>query len=261
MSRWTVLVLLLFVSVSLLAEDFWVKKQYTDWSKQDCEKMLKNSPWAQQSSIAQVGALLASQETNATADVGRVGNTQITYTAQIVSALPVREAMVRQQWLANNISSMPADKQQLAKQRAEAFLNAPAGDVVVHVIYTVNNDQMDRSLANYWQHSTLETVKNTIYLIGGNGTRIEATGFEVAPGAAREFEVTFPRTVGGQPVLTPESKQLALELRAPGLGISGQPGGRRRGSGSGTAGDDSGFTRFYVPFKPKDMVVNGQLLY
>ena len=33
-------------ALALLAEDFWVKKPYTEWSDKDAAKMLTNSPWA-----------------------------------------------------------------------------------------------------------------------------------------------------------------------------------------------------------------------
>lgn len=40
------LAVLAATAVVLLAEDFWVKKPYTDWSDKETVKMLTNSPWA-----------------------------------------------------------------------------------------------------------------------------------------------------------------------------------------------------------------------
>jgi hypothetical protein len=40
------LVVLACVSLVLIAEDFWVKKPYTDWSDKEAAKVLTNSPWA-----------------------------------------------------------------------------------------------------------------------------------------------------------------------------------------------------------------------
>jgi len=39
-------VVLTCTALVLLAEDFWVKKPYTDWSEKEAAKMLTNSPWA-----------------------------------------------------------------------------------------------------------------------------------------------------------------------------------------------------------------------
>lgn len=38
-------------AIVLLAEDFWVKKPYTDWSDKEAIKMLTNSPWAHEVAI------------------------------------------------------------------------------------------------------------------------------------------------------------------------------------------------------------------
>ena len=35
----------------LIAEDFWIKKPYTEWTEKDAAKLLQNSPWAHEVSI------------------------------------------------------------------------------------------------------------------------------------------------------------------------------------------------------------------
>lgn len=260
----------LAVSLPLLADDFWVKKPYTQWSREECEKLLKNSPWTQASTLNQVSMTLANQEpsdqlgANPGADV-RAGTPFITYVVQLSSALPIRQAIVRQQWIANNVDALPADRQAQIKQRAESFVSAPVGDVVlVHVAYGSNNQQLDRVMAGYWQHQTLDKLKDLVNLIAGK-RRVAPIEFDVAPGAAREFELTFPRVVESSPLLSGDDKVLALEFRAPGIGIGGSPSSGRRGRGSSpsarTPDSDTGLERFYIPFKPKEMVLNGQLFY
>src|SRR6266404_5408589 len=39
-------------AVVLIAEDFWAKKAYTDWSEKDATKLLQSSPWAHDINIS-----------------------------------------------------------------------------------------------------------------------------------------------------------------------------------------------------------------
>jgi len=50
MSR--LLIVLGVTALVLIAEDFWVKKPYTDWSEKDAAKLLTSSPWSHDVSIS-----------------------------------------------------------------------------------------------------------------------------------------------------------------------------------------------------------------
>lgn len=39
-------------ALTLIAEDFWLKKPYTDWGDKEAVKLLQNSPWARQVSVS-----------------------------------------------------------------------------------------------------------------------------------------------------------------------------------------------------------------
>jgi hypothetical protein len=41
--------------LALVAEDFWVKKPYTDWGEKDAVKLLQNSPWAHEVTVTVTG--------------------------------------------------------------------------------------------------------------------------------------------------------------------------------------------------------------
>ncbi len=274
-------VFLLFAAAAttlLHGEDFWVKKQYKDWSKEECKRLLTNSPWAQRSDLAQVNMVRVADATAmpSLADVtsqtpSGAGSdrtsTQINYVVQIRSALPVRQAWVQQQMLAAVAASLPADQQKEMSQRADAVLGMKYSDVIlVHVIYGSNNAQVDRVLASFWQHQTLDQLKLTATLIV-RGKRIAPVNFQVVEGAGREFALIFPRIVDGAPVVTADDKLFAVEFRSPGLG--GSPGGtassRRGGSQANSAGameaTEIAPEKIYVPFRPKDMVIKGELVY
>ena len=47
-----VLFVLLLTSTLLWAGDFWEDKEFTQWSEKDVEKLMTNSPWAKQVTVA-----------------------------------------------------------------------------------------------------------------------------------------------------------------------------------------------------------------
>ena len=42
-------------ALTLIAEDFWLKKPYTNWGEKEAAKLLENSPWARQVSVSMGG--------------------------------------------------------------------------------------------------------------------------------------------------------------------------------------------------------------
>ena len=153
MIRRIALVLLAFaMATPVFGDDFWVKKPYTDWSKNDCQKLLENSPWSQRSDFTQVNMATVSQTTTGSGgqrvsqstqidqsaisetEMGRQSSTQINYIVQFRSALPVRQAIVRQ--LQMQKSGLSKEQQEQIDAQSERFLNQQLDDaVIVHVIY------------------------------------------------------------------------------------------------------------------------------
>jgi hypothetical protein len=120
--------------------------------------------------------------------------------------------------------------------------------VVVHIFYSSNIPEVDRSLARYWQQQTSETMKDVFSLIGSNGKRVPAVHYEVLPGAGREFEVTFQRMVDSDPIVSENDKSLALEFTHPAI----------RDPQSQAPPKPQ---RVLMQFKLKDMVSEGHLVY
>lgn len=250
-----------FLSAALLlafnlvtAEEFWQKTDYHRWSKEDCDRLLQKSPWAQRYGFAKaVMTPVASDDVEA----GRAANEQIHYIIQLRSALPVRQAVVRQALLQAKIDRRtPAEKRSMEEQ-ADKFVSAPSSAVIVHVIYGSNIPNYHRDLHNYWAQQTLDTVKNTMALIGAQG-RIVPIDFQLASGGAAEFEVIFPRTLNGQPLVTSTDKTLAFEFTHPPIG-SFSSGGNSRARLNAADPSDSGHV--LVQFKVKDMIMDGKVVY
>jgi hypothetical protein len=258
----TGLLAVLLAGTAAGAAEFWEKKKYTQWSKRDVEKMLTNSPWAEDFEDTDVN-IDPLQNPAISADppqdergmgAGEPGNTDVglrarqpvarlIYHFQIRSALPIRQALVRRAQLLQDYERMPAEKRQAFDQDAERFLNADFADRIVIFAAIESNIENDlRELTRHWQTQTTGTLKNSVFLIGGQGRKVELQDFMLASKSGDAFQFTFPRTVGGEPVVGPADKNLQLEFVHPGL-----RGKQER--------------RVLVEFKLKKMLVDGQLEY
>ena len=233
---------ILLVAGSLCAQPFWQKKKYTSWSKDEAKKMLEDSPWSGSYAFNAM-ALEILQQSRADS---RARETQpwIRYNVQFHSALPIRQAMVRQEQIALKYDQLPPDKKQIFDQDSAKFLGATFADVVrVHVVYSSNIPDIDRDLANYWQTKNPTELQSYIYLITTGGQRVPPLRFAVAKGADRSFDLIFPRrVVDGKPILDSPDGTLSLEFPHP--QISQIPAGR-----------------VLVEFKASKMLVDGQLAY
>jgi hypothetical protein len=207
----------LLAALSALAEaqskDFWQAKDYKEWSEKECRKLLENSPWAQDFTVA--GTTIDPLQ-SASGDRARESNSRITYRVQFSSALPLRQALVRTQQLANNYDRMPPEQKQAFDEKAAKLLLANFAEVIaVHVGYSSNVQLYDREMANYWQTRTNDQLKNSTFLIGPQGRKIPPQRFTTATGAGREFTFYFPRVIDGQPLVGPRDKTLKLEFMHP----------------------------------------------
>jgi hypothetical protein len=168
---------------------------------------------------------------------------------QFRSALPVRQALVRQMQIAQKYDSLAAEQKQQFDQSANSFLTSKFEDaVVVYVTYQTNSQAKDRELARYWQSQTADLLKNTVFLRNSKGEQVALAQFNAAQGGERSFQLLFPRQINGKPFMSPEDKSLMLEFSYPVLDIPG---------GFGKLGDGRGF----MEFKPKKMVFEGNLIY
>jgi hypothetical protein len=224
--------------------DFWENKQYDKWSQSECIKLLENSPWAQASTLIDPGL----QRSTKTSDDGK--QFQIKYQMQFRSALPVRQALVRQMQIAQKYDSLGPEQKQQFDQSAKAFLSSNSPDaVILYVTYETNNRTIAMQLAQYWQSQTTDLLKNKVFLRNSRGDRVDLAQFNPPKGAEPSFQFIFPRQANGKPLLGSEDKSLILEFTYPVVTIPS--------TFDEKLGDGSGF----MEFKPKKMVFQGNLVY
>jgi hypothetical protein len=205
------------IGLSGVLGQVWAKKDFKDWTPKDCDKILSDSPWAKTQKMYASGGMGSS---------GTEGEAFIEYTVQMLTALPVRQAMV------------------LQKQLPDTFLTAEYPDkVIVRIRYRATaGQQTNLDLAQKWQNQTLGTMQTATYLIGTKGVKVPLEKFEVAPGAGQVLQLTFPRQKDGKDVLSTEDKSLIIQFSYPVVG----------GMGDGKG---------YFEFKVKDMIYSGQIAY
>src|SRR5882757_3341977 len=89
--------------------DFWVKKDYKQWTDAECKKLLADSPWAADYPFGTVvmEALKGGRNSTSPNDLNHENTPRVEYRVQFRSALPIRQAVVRQALIKQKYDQMP----------------------------------------------------------------------------------------------------------------------------------------------------------
>lgn len=232
----------LLLLATAFAADFWEKKDYKQWSQNECKKLLEDSPWAKPFTVVSSDAGIDTSQTN------RMNTDSaapyVKYQVQFRSAKPVRQAIVRQGQLAQKYDSLPAAQKQEFDKKADSFISADLSEaVVVYVTYSTNNPDNDRDMARYWQSKTADLLKNNVYLSNTNGEKVYLSNFAAEQGAGRSFQFVFARELNGKPLINGmQDKSLMLDFVYPVVG---------------NIGDGKG----HLEFKVDKMIFDGTVAY
>jgi hypothetical protein len=205
-------------ALTLHAEDFWVKKDWKTWTKDEATRMTQDSPWAKQWGQANS---VDRTDLNASTTAGVAGESKetIQYIAQIRSALPLRLGIVRLLQIQQKYDKLTEDQKKSFDTQAEAIVNRNYADVIlIHVYYNSSTQATARQLAQYWQSIPAESIPVNVYLINEHGLRVSPIRFVSPKSGAYEFEIIFPRMVNNEPVVLAGDKNLRLQFPHPGVG-------------------------------------------
>ncbi len=217
-ARTSIVLLALLAFQSAAAQEFWQTKPYQQWSEAETEKLLRDSPWAQHVTLSRV--VMAGFSTSPLG-VTSVGNPaavaeaqhsempQLTYTAQLRSAMPIRQAVVRQRQIAERYDSMSAEKRSALDVKTNAYLEKVQDDIIVYVTYESNLGNYADQVKRYWKQQTYELLKNKVFLTVGR-ERLAPVGFAATDGA---FQFNFAR-----PAEIPRGGSVVLEFTHPTVG-------------------------------------------
>jgi len=256
-----IILLIVIAAITARSESFWVKKDWREWSKGDCNKMLQDSPWAKKwsKSVVILGAASAGRSGAAREGAGGENHPEVDYAIMIQSAPPIREAEARRMQIEQKYDRMDEQHKKDLEARAEQLL-APTFDdfILVHVEYSSNVQTFERQLARHFQGIPEGSIPLGIYMITQSGDHIGPSKWVSPRTGEDEFEMYIPRTVKGEPVIKPTDKKFSIQFRAPAVGSQavGNPGNVRN-TNVATMGNEL----VLVEFKLDAMVWNGKVTY
>jgi len=257
-----VLAIIVLPALTLRADDFWVKKEWRQWSKDECNKMLTDSPWSKTWTKSTVVLSAAMPGVSGANQEGASGERapEIHYTVQFRSALPVREAFVRMSQITNKYDKMDAAGKKSFDAKTEQILARTYDDVIlVHVEYGSNIQIFERQMATYWKNIRPDAVPEDFYLINERGDRISPVRFMSPPGGDYAFELIFPRMKDNEPIVHDGDKNLSLQFVNPAVG------NQTAAAGSNSQNDASAGTfgreRVLAQYRVDKMMLSGKLTY
>lgn len=209
------LLILSALFISPTSAQFWEKKDWRQWSESECKKMLSDSPWARKFDnliVVQDARGMGSRMAGATGQPERESTPTLTYIAQLRSALPIRQAVVRTMMFQLKYDKMSDAEKKSFDQQAEAYINQSFDDrVVVHIIYDANVTNYRKQVDDMWR-SGRPNLLTSVFLNPPRGDRLEPVRFIPPEGGIPEFELIFPKGVNGEPIVTENDKEFSVEI-------------------------------------------------
>jgi hypothetical protein len=189
-------------------------KPWLEWNMKETTKILNDSAWGQTqletreadggaAAITNTGSSRNMVPRDASKDSPGAITSYIKYYIRLLSAKPVRQAVVRKLIL----DSPDMDAQR--KEQLKGFAEATSSDfIVVAVVAEAKDRSMGGEALQAFKAATVESLKNSTYLERRDGQRVLLADFKapVADGLGAKF--VFPRTLNNQPFLEEGSGQL-----------------------------------------------------
>jgi len=187
--------LLVVTAITVQAEDFWLKKEWKQWSKDDCVKMLADSPWTK------------TWRANGNED-------GIVYVFQLRSALPIREAIVRRLQFDQKYDKMTDAQRSSFDAQSGRMLSRSYDDIIlVHVDFS-------KSIAAQILAVSLKQIQKGAAdldssLVTDDGNQVKSIRFDMNEKASYEFDLVFPRLKDGTPTIKEGQKRFSVQFQSP----------------------------------------------
>ena len=219
------------------ADDFWVKKDWKQWTTADCKKLLESSPWTLRKLVENESNVnrLPSAANGANADTAMNKDAgEVNYIVQVRSATPIRHALIREQQIEKQYDKMTdAGKKEFDEQMNQLY--SDRNDVIIlHVKYSGTREQLAVDISKSWKSIPADTVPAEMNLIASNGSKATPIFFSADPDGGDGFLLTYPRSMLGEGF-----KSFKLQIPHPALG-------------------DFGASKVYVEFKLDKMTFEGK---
>lgn len=184
----------LLIALTASASDFWLTKDWKQWSKDECTAILTESPWV---------------HTWRSGDL----STEIVCAIQLRSSMPVREAIVRQLQFEQKYDKLSADQRSSFDLQAAQILNRTYDDtILVQVEFT--GDASIRILPDLHAYVQRSGGSLNAALVADDGTAIAQTQVDWNPKVAG-FVLRFPRLTNGVQTINDGQKHFAVQFQIP----------------------------------------------
>jgi hypothetical protein len=213
--------------VPMLTQGDLQKKPFKEWSKSEAESVLNGSPWAMKQELrlkfekeSQKAAGSYSGVSGATAaqaqtEVNSQMPVDFVFTLRLRSALPIRQALVRLKNLETDIERMNQQQLSAFDKQTKGLLECPActdNYVVTLSSKSTNNPGAD-AVYNVFKGGRLADLQRYVFIANERGERRQLIHFVAPRVPGDEATFFFPRLDDkGAPLLTPENKQLLVNL-------------------------------------------------
>ncbi len=178
----------------------WSTRDWHQWSDKDCLQVLTDSPWAKTLGQPQVEPSLVRQE-------------RVSCTVQLISALPIRQALARQWQIGNHYDQMNPEHRRSADQRINEEIGQSYEDRIVVRVVTQLVD-----VAHPTKKEVVRYAPMSPSLIFPHSKNIEphqTTDYQMNSHFQVFRDSTFARNRGGRPLVEPNDKKFTIELLAP----------------------------------------------
>jgi hypothetical protein len=211
-------------------------KPWKEWSKNDAQKVLNDSPWAHlqidQDFVEANPLQRPSDPRDTSVDTRLRQNDGMTYGIRFFSARPVRQAFVRM------IQLQRKDLGPDQVSRLNTFAEVLSEDSIIIAVTIENPDaNMLGKAMQIVRNATTVGLKNNTFLERNDGKRIFIEQYTPPGGDGFGARFIFPRMVDGKPFLGPEVSTVRFVAD---LGSS---------------------VKFSMTYKVKDMMLDGKLEY
>ena len=212
MTRITAIFFFIFLATSALIAQ--TGKPWLEWNMKETTKILNDSAWGQTqletkeadsgaAAITNTGSSRTMVPRDASKDTPGAITSYIKYYIRLLSAKPVRQAIVRKLIL----ESPEIDAER--KEQLKSFAEASTSDfIVVAVVAEAKDKSLGEEASRAFASATFESLKESTYLERRDGQRVQLADFKapVADGLGAKF--VFPRMLNNKQFLEPGSDQL-----------------------------------------------------
>jgi hypothetical protein len=205
-------------------------KPFSQWSKQDVEIILNNSPWAITQEVriryagearpvaggpAPTAGTSNRSDANTISSAGAEAPVDFQFTLRLRSALPVRQAIVRLKQIEAKYDKMEKKDQAAFDAKTKGVLDCPA--CAQNYVLTLSSRSQQNpgadAVFSLYKGARLEDLQRYIYLINDRGERRPLIHFVPPKVPGEEATFFFPRLDDRDlPLLDQDSKELIFNL-------------------------------------------------